>query len=222
MGDTLALIHVAGLNPNQAAAFKGIEVPTHGGAVERDLGGEALTGRGPRRPSTTRTENCVMRSPEGARAASYIAVTARVARRRVLHTQGVSIGIKAGICPRSFGMQGGDARPSTQPSSVWEAGPQTGGPQSFCTSLPATGTDPTASPHSVPAGQPAPCVEAPWQGAARHTGASPSVRSVRLERLLAQRGQFRKTDRTRRAVHRWWTGGPCRRNDCFGRAATIG
>jgi hypothetical protein len=47
MGDTLALIHVADLNPNQAAAFKGIEVPPHCGAVERDLGGEATNRQRP-------------------------------------------------------------------------------------------------------------------------------------------------------------------------------
>jgi hypothetical protein len=61
-----------------------------------------------------------MRSPEGARAASYIAVTARVARRRVLHTQGVSIGI-SGYMPAIIRNARRDARPSTQPSSVWEA-----------------------------------------------------------------------------------------------------
>ena len=32
---------VADLNPNQTAALQGIEVPSHCGAVKRDLGGEA-------------------------------------------------------------------------------------------------------------------------------------------------------------------------------------
>jgi hypothetical protein len=41
MSDTLALIDVADLNPNQATALQEIEVPSHCGAVERDLGGEA-------------------------------------------------------------------------------------------------------------------------------------------------------------------------------------
>ena len=47
MGDTLALIHIADLNPNQATAFQGIEVPSHCGAVERDLGGEATNRQRP-------------------------------------------------------------------------------------------------------------------------------------------------------------------------------
>ena len=66
-----------------------------------------------------------MRSPEGARAASYIAVTARVARRRVAHMQGVSSGIN-GYMPSVCRIARPDARPSTQRSSAWEADPQTG------------------------------------------------------------------------------------------------
>src|ERR1700732_1549612 len=40
-GDTPARIHSADLNPTQATAFQGIEVPSHCGAVERDFDGEA-------------------------------------------------------------------------------------------------------------------------------------------------------------------------------------
>jgi len=47
MGDTLTLIRVTDLNPNQATALQGIEVPSHCGAVERDLGGEARDRQGP-------------------------------------------------------------------------------------------------------------------------------------------------------------------------------
>lgn len=47
MGDTFALINVADLDPNQATALQGIEIPSHRGAVERDLGGEARDRQGP-------------------------------------------------------------------------------------------------------------------------------------------------------------------------------
>jgi len=38
--DTLALVLVAGLNPNQAAPLERIEVAAHSGAVQGDFGGE--------------------------------------------------------------------------------------------------------------------------------------------------------------------------------------
>jgi hypothetical protein len=41
MCDTLALIRGADFNPNEATALEGIEVPSHCGAIDRDLGGEA-------------------------------------------------------------------------------------------------------------------------------------------------------------------------------------
>ena len=41
MGDSLSLIRVTDFDPNQATALQGIKVPSHRGAVERDLGGEA-------------------------------------------------------------------------------------------------------------------------------------------------------------------------------------
>src|ERR1700720_1560072 len=45
MGDTLALVDVANLDPNQAAALQRIEVAAHRGAVQRGLRGQAGDGQ---------------------------------------------------------------------------------------------------------------------------------------------------------------------------------
>jgi hypothetical protein len=45
MGDALALVDVANLDPNQAAALQGIEVAAHRGAVQCGLGGQARDGQ---------------------------------------------------------------------------------------------------------------------------------------------------------------------------------
>src|ERR1700726_3377807 len=45
MGDALALVDVANLDPNQAAALQRIEVAAHRGAVQRGLRGQARDGQ---------------------------------------------------------------------------------------------------------------------------------------------------------------------------------
>ena len=70
IGDALALVDVPTLDPTKPRRSSGLRLRP---IVERSSAASAarrVTGRGPKRASLRRMENCVMRNPEGTRAAS--------------------------------------------------------------------------------------------------------------------------------------------------------